>query len=47
MKDLMKNMLLWVTVAVVLMMVFQGFSPRAGNARPGARHRIHLRSPLA
>ena len=27
MKDLMKNMLLWVTVAIVLMMVFQGFSP--------------------
>ncbi len=35
MKDLMKNMLLWVTVAVVLMMVFQGFSPRAGNAGGG------------
>ena len=30
MKDLMKNMLLWVTVAIVLMMVFQGFSPRTG-----------------
>ncbi len=32
MKDLMKNMLLWVTVAIVLMMVFQGFSPRTGAA---------------
>ena len=30
MKDLMKNMLLWITVAIVLMMVFQGFSPRTG-----------------
>ncbi len=32
MKDLMKNMLLWVTVAIVLMMVFQGFSPRTGGS---------------
>ncbi|MDO5610885.1 MAG: ATP-dependent zinc metalloprotease FtsH [Pseudomonadota bacterium] len=30
MKDLMKNMLLWVVVAIVLMMVFQSFSPRSG-----------------
>ena len=35
MKDLMKNMLLWVTVAVVLMMVFQGFSPRSGATAGG------------
>ncbi|SIQ02407.1 ATP-dependent zinc metalloprotease FtsH [Solilutibacter tolerans] len=35
MKDLMKNMLLWVTVAIVLMMVFQGFSPRTGAAGGG------------
>ena len=35
MKDLMKNMLLWVTVAIVLMMVFQGFSPRAGGSAAG------------
>lgn len=32
MKDLMKNMLLWVVVAIVLMMVFQSFSPRGGAA---------------
>jgi len=35
MKDLMKNMLLWVTVAIVLMMVFQGFSPRTANGGDG------------
>ncbi len=32
MKDLMKNMLLWVVVAIVLMMVFQSFSPRTGSS---------------
>ncbi|RMH88358.1 ATP-dependent zinc metalloprotease FtsH [Lysobacter pythonis] len=35
MKDLMKNMLLWVVVAIVLMMVFQSFSPRTGVAGAG------------
>ena len=34
MNDLTKNLLLWVVVAVVLMVVFQSFSPRDG--RPGA-----------
>lgn len=28
MNDLTKNLLLWVVVAVVLMVVFQSFSPR-------------------
>ncbi|PJK13283.1 cell division protein FtsH [Lysobacteraceae bacterium NML07-0707] len=35
MKDLMKNTLLWVTVAIVLMMVFQSFGPRQGAAGNG------------
>ena len=35
MKDLMKNMLLWVTVAIVLMMVFQGFSPTRSASGSG------------
>ncbi|MBA3486409.1 MAG: ATP-dependent metallopeptidase FtsH/Yme1/Tma family protein, partial [Lysobacter sp.] len=34
MNDLAKNMLLWVIVAVVLMMVFQAFGPRAASAEP-------------
>ncbi len=34
MNDLTKNLLLWVVVAVVLMVVFQSFSPRDGG--PGA-----------
>ena len=32
MNDLAKNLLLWVIVAVVLMVVFQGFTPRGGAA---------------
>ncbi|MCW4456322.1 ATP-dependent zinc metalloprotease FtsH [Flavobacterium sp. MXW15] len=32
MNDLTKNLLLWVVVAVVLMVVFQSFSPRGGAA---------------
>ncbi|RZZ82703.1 ATP-dependent metallopeptidase FtsH/Yme1/Tma family protein [Pseudoxanthomonas winnipegensis] len=35
MNDLTKNLLLWVVVAVVLMVVFQSFSPRPG-AGPGS-----------
>ncbi|WP_162405081.1 ATP-dependent zinc metalloprotease FtsH [Pseudoxanthomonas jiangsuensis] len=35
MNDLTKNLLLWVVVAVVLMVVFQSFSPRGATA-PGA-----------
>lgn len=35
MKDLMKNTLLWVTVAIVLMMVFQSFGPRQGASSNG------------
>lgn len=31
MNDLTKNVLLWVVVAVVLMVVFQSFSPRIGG----------------
>ncbi|HSM12224.1 MAG TPA: ATP-dependent zinc metalloprotease FtsH [Lysobacter sp.] len=34
MNDLAKNMLLWVIVAVVLMVVFQAFGPRAASAEP-------------
>ena len=37
MNDLTKNLLLWVVVAVVLMVVFQSFSPRGGVAGPGAQ----------
>jgi cell division protease FtsH len=33
MNDLAKNLLLWVVIAVVLMAVFQSFSPRAGGAQ--------------
>ena len=32
MNDLAKNLLLWVVVAVVLMVVFQSFSPNRGGA---------------
>ena len=32
MNDLTRNLLLWVVVAVVLMVVFQSFSPRGGSA---------------
>ncbi|MEN4903132.1 ATP-dependent zinc metalloprotease FtsH [Luteimonas sp. TWI1416] len=32
MNDLVKNLLLWVVVAIVLMVVFQSFSPRTGAA---------------
>ncbi|KRG77594.1 hypothetical protein ABB30_07145 [Stenotrophomonas ginsengisoli] len=32
MNDVTRNLLLWVVVAVVLMVVFQSFSPRAGGA---------------
>jgi cell division protease FtsH len=32
MNDLTKNLLLWVVVAIVLMVVFQSFSPRDGAA---------------
>ena len=34
MNDLAKNLLLWVVIAVVLMAVFQGFSPRAAGGQP-------------
>ncbi|CAN5654336.1 hypothetical protein BH23PSE2_BH23PSE2_06260 [soil metagenome] len=33
MNDLVKNMMLWVVVAVVLMMVFQSFSPRTAPSQ--------------
>src|SRR5690606_8926532 len=33
MNDLAKNLLLWVVIAVVLMAVFQSFSPRPGSAQ--------------
>ncbi|WP_368562205.1 ATP-dependent zinc metalloprotease FtsH [Pseudoxanthomonas sp. UTMC 1351] len=36
MNDLTKNLLLWVVVAVVLMVVFQSFSPRLGGAAGGS-----------
>ncbi len=36
MNDLTKNLLLWVIVAVVLMVVFQSFSPRVGNGGTSA-----------
>lgn len=35
MNDLTKNLLLWVVVAVVLMVVFQSFSPKGGASTPG------------
>ncbi|HEY0335329.1 MAG TPA: ATP-dependent zinc metalloprotease FtsH [Stenotrophomonas sp.] len=35
MNDLTKNLLLWVVVAVVLMVVFQSFSPRGGASANG------------
>ncbi|MGV8959158.1 MAG: ATP-dependent zinc metalloprotease FtsH [Stenotrophomonas sp.] len=35
MNDLTKNLLLWVVVAVVLMVVFQSFSPRTGAVATG------------
>ena len=35
MNDLTKNLLLWVVVAVVLMVVFQSFSPKGGAAATG------------
>ena len=31
MNDLAKNLMLWVVVAVVLMVVFQSFSPKVGG----------------
>jgi cell division protease FtsH len=31
MNDLAKNLLLWVVIAVVLMAVFQSFTPRTGG----------------
>ena len=34
MNDLVKNLLLWVVVAVVLMVVFQSFSPKAAATTP-------------
>ena len=33
MNDLAKNLLLWVIIAVVLMAVFQSFTPRTGGAQ--------------
>ena len=36
MNDLVKNLLLWVVVAVVLMVVFQSFSPKTAGAEPVA-----------
>ena len=39
MNDLTKNLLLWVVVAVVLMVVFQSFSPR-GGALPSLLRRL-------
>ena len=39
MNDLTKNLLLWVVVAVVLMVVFQSFSPKtSGAAAQGATY---------
>ena len=39
MNDLTKNLLLWVVVAVVLMVVFQSFSPKtSGAGAPGATY---------
>ncbi len=35
MNDLTKNLLLWVVVAVVLMVVFQSFSPKGGATATG------------
>ncbi|NYZ63022.1 ATP-dependent zinc metalloprotease FtsH [Luteimonas deserti] len=35
MNDLVKNLLLWVVVAVVLMVIFQSFSPRTGAGAGG------------
>jgi cell division protease FtsH len=37
MNDLTKNLLLWVVVAVVLMVVFQSFSPRMGAGQGGGQ----------
>ena len=37
MNDLTKNLLLWVVVAVVLMVVFQSFSPRMGTGSDGGQ----------
>ncbi len=37
MNDLTKNLLLWVVVAVVLMVVFQSFSPKLGAAGGGGK----------
>ena len=37
MNDLTKNLLLWVVVAVVLMVVFQSFSPRMGAGSDGGQ----------
>ena len=34
MNDLVKNLLLWVVVAVVLMVVFQSFSPKSAATQP-------------
>ena len=34
MNDLAKNLLLWVVVAVVLMLVFQSFSPKTAGTQP-------------
>ena len=33
MNDLTKNLVLWVVIAVVLMAVFQSFTPRVGGAQ--------------
>ena len=40
MNDLTKNLLLWVVVAVVLMVVFQSFSPKGGATATGTAHRV-------
>ena len=34
MNDLVKNLLLWVVVAVVLMVVFQSFGPKSAATQP-------------
>jgi len=46
MNDLAKNLLLWVVIAVVLMAVFQGFSPRAAGGQPMSYDSFSLRSGM-
>src|SRR5690606_29008196 len=43
MNDLTKNLLLWVVVAVVLMVVFQSFSPRGAGAPAASQNASYTR----